>query len=99
LNEIRLRARLLARDAMRYTPAGVEVVQATLEFSGDVVEAGRERTLGFEFDAIVLGKAALRLAGEALGTRVEVSGFLAPRSKRSKRLRVHITDYWNISGD
>lgn len=99
MNEIRLRARLLGREATRYTPAGVEVVQATLEFAGDVMEAGRERTLGFEFDAIVLGEAARRFAREPLGIPLELTGFLAPRSKRSKRLRIHITDYRNISGD
>ena len=58
-----------------------------------MAEAGIERQLDFELDVIAVGDAATRLDRQALGTEIEVDGFLAPRSKRSRNLRLHITEF------
>jgi len=92
-NRVRLRAKLVARGDLRYTPAGVAVLQAGLGYGGTVVEAGVERQLGFEFEAIAVGDAAQRLDRQALGTELDIDGFLAPRSQRSRSLRLHITEF------
>jgi len=72
------------------------VLQAGLRHQAAVAEAGIERQLDFELDAIALGDAALRLGREPLGTDVEIDGFLAPRSKRSRSLILHITEFTEI---
>ena len=95
-NRVRLRAKLVARGDLRYTPAGVAVLQAGLSYDGAVVEAGVERQLGFELEAIALGDAARRLDRQALGTELDVDGFLATRSQRSRSLRLHITEFTAI---
>jgi len=95
-NRVRLRAKLVARGDLRYTPAGVAVLQAGLSYGGAVVEAGVERQLGFELEAIAVGEAATRLDRQALGTELDVDGFLAPRSQRSRSLRLHVTDFKEI---
>jgi primosomal replication protein N len=92
-NRVRLRAKLVARGDLRYTPAGVAVLQAGLSYGGTVVEAGVERQLGFELEAIAVGDAARRLDRQALGTELDMDGFLAPRSQRSRSLRLHITEF------
>jgi primosomal replication protein N len=98
LNRVRLRGRLVERSATRYTPAGLPVTEARFSYDGALVEAGIERQLTFEFQAIGVGSVAEMLAALALGVELEIDGFLAPASRRSQRLRIHITGYQEISG-
>jgi len=92
-NRVRLRARLVALGDLRYTPAGIAVLQARLEHRSTVAEAGMERQLDFELDAVALGEAARRLGRQELGIEIEVDGFLAPRSRRSRSLVLHIDEF------
>jgi primosomal replication protein N len=98
-NRWTIAARLIRQGSLRYTPAGMRVQELGFQFSGTVVEAGFERQLDFEFDAIAVGDVAGRLAQVALGTGLGLTGFFAPASRRAKRLRLHITDYTRDSGD
>lgn len=72
------------------------VLNAGLQHEATVAEAGIERQLAFELEAIALGDAATRLERTALGTELELSGFLAPHSKRSRNLVLHITEFTAI---
>lgn len=92
-NRVRLRAKLIARGELRWTPAGIPVLHSELNHAGAVAEAGIERQLDFELEAVAVGEAAQRLARQALGTELEIDGFLAPRSKRSRSLMLHITEF------
>jgi primosomal replication protein N len=92
-NRVRLRARLVSRADLRLSPAGVAVLQAGLHHQAPVAEAGIERKLDFELEAIAVGEAARRLDRQALGTELEIEGFLAPRSRRSRTLILHITEF------
>jgi primosomal replication protein N len=93
VNEVRLRAAPVARSALRYTPAGVPVAELSLRHDGAVTEAGVERLLGFEFPAVAVGPVAMALDREPLGRTLDIAGFIAPKSRRSSRLIVHITEY------
>jgi primosomal replication protein N len=93
LNRVTLAGQLQAKAALRYTPAGLPVIDLSVRHSGTVVEAQLQRQLDFEIPAVALGDAAQRLERVALGSALQVDGFLAPRSKRSKTLVLHITDY------
>jgi len=95
-NRVRLRAKLVARGDLRYTPAGVAVLQAGLKHDGAVAEAGIERQLSFELEVIAVGEAAQRLDRQTLGTELDLRGFLAPRSHRSRTLILHITEFTAI---
>jgi primosomal replication protein N len=99
VNRWAVTARLVRQGNPRFTPAGLRVQELGFQFTGNVVEAGFERQLDFEFDAIAVGDVAGRLAEVALGTDLALSGFFAPVSKRAKRLRLHITDYTRQEGD
>ena len=93
MNQLRIRAKAVAKSALRYTPAGVAVLEASFEHEGSVKEAAAERSLAFEFSAIAVGAVALALDREPLGAQMTLDGFIAPRSRRTTRLLVHITEY------
>jgi len=92
-NRCLIAAKLIRQGRARYTPAGLQVQELGFQFTGSVVEAGFERQLDYEFDAIAVGDVAGQLAQVALGTDLVLNGFLAPTSRRSKRIRLHITEY------
>jgi primosomal replication protein N len=93
VNQVRLQAAPVAKCALRYTPAGIPVVELSLRHDGAVTEAGMERQLGFEFPAIAMGPVAVALDREPLGKALDIAGFIASKSRRSSRLIVHITEY------
>lgn len=93
MNELRISAVPVARSALRYTPAGVAIGEASFRHHGAVTEAGTERQLEFEFAAVAVGPVALGLEREPLGQPLTITGFIAPRTRRSNRLIVHITEY------
>jgi primosomal replication protein N len=97
VNEVRLDGILVERAAVRRTPAGVAVVEAQIRHRSEVMEAGASRTLEFLVNAIALGPIAGRLEREALGAQLDLSGFLAPRSRRSSKLVLHLTGYRRAS--
>lgn len=74
------------------------MAEAVFRHEGAVIEAGHERNLSFEFAAVALGPLAMALDREPLGTMLDLEGFVAPRSRRSAKLIVHITEYRSIEG-
>lgn len=93
MNRLAISAVPVERAVLRYTPAGIPVAELGFRFEGEVGEAGGKRQLGFEFAAIAMGDIATAIQDEPLGTPLALSGFIAPRSRRSQRLIVHITEY------
>jgi primosomal replication protein N len=93
VNALRISATPVARRALRYTPAGIAVAEADFRYDGAVQEAGSQRQLDFEFAAVAVGPVAVALEREPLGQPLTLSGFIAPRTRRSVRLIVHITEY------
>jgi primosomal replication protein N len=91
VNHCRLSGTLLARAALRWSPAGVPMLDAQIQCRSDVLESGLVRTLDFRIDAIGMGAVASELQHADLGSAVELEGFLAPRSRRSSRLVLHVT--------
>ena len=93
MNSIELSGTLIEKEAARFTPAGIEVFEALLHHRSEVVEAGRVRKLEFDFSAVSFGALARSLNGLAVGTEIQLKGFLAPRSMKTSRLMVHITEF------
>jgi primosomal replication protein N len=79
-------------DALRYTPAGVPVLDFLLRHVSSQIEAGRSRRVELEVAVVAIGDLATRLARKSAGGRVEIAGFLAQRSVRSAQLVVHATE-------
>ena len=90
---VRLTATLVERSMVRYSPAGVPVLECLLEHRSTQQEAGMPRLVEFEIRALALGEIVTRIARVAPGTGLAVEGFLAPSRKGSKTLLLHITRF------
>lgn len=93
MNTIHLNGELVQKAQMRYTPAGIAVLEVVFHHMSVVKEAGIERKLEFDFSAKACGEIASSLDKEPLGSVFHLSGFLAPKSLKSRQLIVHITQY------
>lgn len=91
-NCLSLLAKVIGKEATRYTPAGIAVVKLALQHEGAQQEAGAARQVGFEISAYALGSAAKAAEQVQLGQLVQVQGFLAPTRKGTKLLNLHITE-------
>ncbi len=93
MNTIHLNGELTQKAQMRYTPAGLPVLEVVFHHMSVVNEAGSQRRLEFDFSAKACGDVALSLNRETLGSVFNMTGFMAPKSIRSRQLIVHITQY------
>jgi primosomal replication protein N len=76
---------------LRFTPAGVPVVECVIGHRSEQIEAGGARRVECEIPAIALGDPARWIEQAAPGMAVRLSGFLAARSKNGKQPRLHVT--------
>ena len=75
------------------------VSEAVLKHSSQVEEAGRPRQVEFEIPLCALGDAARWQDALDLGMRVEVVGFLAPRSAKSRNAVLHVITIKILEGN
>jgi len=85
--------------ALRYTPAGLPVVELLLDHASDVMEAGQSRRVALQLSAIALGDMALLLADTPLGSGLHVQGFLAPVRKGYSKIVLHIQAARRLQAD
>lgn len=93
-NQIRLSAKISEIKALRYTPAGIPVLELELEHESEQTEQGENRKVQIKgMKALGFGAVAEALQKNCqLGRLLHIEGFLAaPRS--GKGLRLHIQRY------
>jgi primosomal replication protein N len=93
VNRFDLSATLIEKSVKRYTPAGTPVLECQIQHDSDVSEAASVRRLNFETRVKAVGETAERLQNIALGSRLRLTGFLAPTRLHSRQLLFHITDF------
>ena len=98
-NRVDLTGRLAVLGALRYTPAGIPVVEFGILHESEILEAGTKRKVGAEIAAIAFETQARMLAGATLDQRLRVTGFLAAKSRRSKKLVLHVTQIEFVEGE
>ena len=98
-NRVELSGALIELDALRHTPAGIPVVEFRLRHESRRDEAGVERTVSAELEAIAFEAQANLVSGAPLGTPLHVRGFLCAKSRRSKKLVLHATHIEFVEGD
>jgi primosomal replication protein N len=98
LNRVELSGRLLELSALRYTPAGVPALEFRLRHESEQSEAGSLRKVEAEIGGIAFDTQARLLAGTQLNTGLKLHGFLAAKSKRSRKLVLHVTNIEFIEG-
>lgn len=90
MNRLELSARVLECEPLRHTPAGLPALELLLAHESEVIEAGLPRRVELTLQAVALGDLALMLKGIALGTELQVVGFLAPARKDSVKVKLHL---------
>lgn len=89
MNKLVLNGQVINITPLRYTPAGVPVVEFDLDHESEVMESDIVRLLKFEMVVMLMGDMALMNKHLKLGQAVEVEGFMAPARKNSPRFKLH----------
>lgn len=92
-NRVELSGVIVEREALRYTPAGIAMLNARLGHRSGAIEAGMPRELEFEVAVRFAGSLATRADRLVLGQPVLATGFLAPRRRQSRSLVLHVTEF------
>ena len=97
-NRTELSGRISELGALRHTPAGVPVIEFHIRHESEHTEAGATRQVRAEVDAIAFEAQARLVAGRPPGSKVRIEGFLCAKSKRSRKLLLHVTHIEFIEG-
>jgi len=97
-NRLALAGYLAARDALRFTPAGVPVVNFRVGHASRQVEAGAEREVQLEIACLAVEDEAKALAAAPLGIGLKLVGFLAPKGKLGRQVVLHVTGIEFVEG-
>ena len=93
MNILSLDGVIESRAQPRFTPAGLQVFEGVLRHESLVREEGGVRRLEFECAVVAYGDTARRLQQLELPAAVAVKGYISPRSRRTQRLIVYITEF------
>jgi primosomal replication protein N len=90
-NRVELSGSIAELGALRHTPAGIPIIDLRIRHESETVEAGSARKVEAEVEAIAFETQARLLAAAAPGSPLRVEGFLCAKSRRSKKLVLHLT--------
>ncbi|MDP1550896.1 MAG: primosomal replication protein N [Nitrosomonas sp.] len=91
-NQTIICGRIAKLGVLRYTPAGVAVIEFTINHVSRQKEAGVARQIIFDILAVALGQLALTVAGFKINNRVKLTGFINRKSHMNHQLVLH-TDH------
>ena len=91
-NRLTLTAILAAKEPLRYSPAGVPILNCKLVHQSEQIEAGLARSVTCELPAVAVGEIAGRLESKQPETEWQFSGFLATR-RRYETAELHIVEF------
>ncbi len=89
---------LIELDALRYTPAGIPVVNFRLSHASEQIEAGAKRAVQCEVPGLAFEARSAPDGGGQARNAGEVTGFLAGKSRDSKQLVLHATNIEFVEG-
>lgn len=98
-NRTTLTGSLLEIAALRYTPAGVPVLNFRITHASEQIEAGVRRAVDCEMPAVALGPTAQLMAGAKPGDQVRLTGFLAAKSLKSRIPVLHVNEIEFLEGN
>lgn len=90
-NLLILTASLIAKDAIRYTPAGLPVIHCQLHHDGEMSEAKQMRQIRMNVEAVAIGDIHQEVLVMDLGATAVFEGFLTQKTLRNEHLVFHIT--------
>ncbi len=97
-NRLTIVGRLAARDALRYTPAGVAIVRFSLGHESRQIEAGGEREVAVELPCVAVEAEAKVITAAPLGIGLKLAGFIASKSQHSRQVVLHVNEIEFVEG-
>jgi primosomal replication protein N len=91
-NQTIICGKIVKLGVLRYTPAGVAVIEFTINHASRQREAGIVRQIILDIFAVALGQLALTIAGFKINSMVKLTGFLNRKSHLNQQLILH-TDH------
>lgn len=95
-NEVALSGELTAIEPLRYTPAGVPLINFRLLHRSQQAEAGLKRQVECEVNGVAMAEVAVALSRLKPGQAARVKGFLNRKNRMSAQLVFHATDAQEI---
>ena len=95
-NQLVLAGTLAQLETLRYTPAGVPLIECRIRHESKQIEANSERMVQVEIPAIAIGEMARKVSQLNLAQTLRVTGFLAQKSQKSQQIVLHICSLENI---
>lgn len=95
-NQLLLTGTLAQLEALRYTPAGVPLIECRIRHESKQIEANSERMVQVEIPAIAIGEMARKVSQLGLAQPLRVTGFIAQKSQKSQQIVLHICSLENI---
>lgn len=96
-NLLVIQGELVKIEELRFTPAGIPVLNLVIGHLSEQVEAGMKRRAECEVNAVVMGELAKSSQYLKEGTAINASGFIAKRSFKSAQLVLHINKLEKLS--
>jgi primosomal replication protein N len=98
VNRLEISGVITELKALRYTPAGVPVVEFRLRHESERAEAGATRKVNAEIEAVAFEAQARLLAAGSMGTPLKAEGFMCAKNRQSKKPVLHVTNIEFIEG-
>ena len=95
-NRLTILAKLATKEALRYSPAGVPILNCRLVHQSEQIEAGLSRSVTCEIPAVAVGDIAVRLETKQAETELRFTGFLATK-RRFETAELHIIEFMEIT--
>jgi primosomal replication protein N len=97
-NRVEISGVITELKALRYTPAGLPVVEFRLKHESERAEAGATRKVNAEIEAVAFEAQARLLAAVTMGKPLKAEGFLCAKNRQSKKPVLHVTNIEFIEG-
>ena len=91
-NSVELCGQIAEVTPLRYTPAGIAVLNFRLTHTSWQMQGGRKRNIECEIQALALDEVAKAVAKMKLSTTVRLTGYLALKTKNSTQLVLHVNN-------
>jgi primosomal replication protein N len=91
-NEVALTGELTAIEPLRYTPAGIPLLNFRLLHRSQQAEAGLKRQVECELNGVAMAEVAVALSRFKPGQAARVKGFLNRKNRMSTQLIFHVTE-------
>jgi primosomal replication protein N len=97
-NRVELSGVITELKPLRYTPAGIPVVEFRLAHASERAQAGSTRKVEAELEALAFETQARLVAAGPLGRALKAEGFLCAKSRHSKKPVLHVTNIEFLEG-